>query len=135
MFGDVDLACEPLIDRTRTGEKRAADERLAKRCVIRSACDRSSQSRRSRWGRMRQTTRELKREMTPRSLEEFFVTYQADNPVGDEVTRLTLTGSSVGALYRGARRLKGTVVALMGDPCLARSQRLGDLVVPRRPCR
>ena len=62
---------------------------------------------------MPQTTRELKRETTPRSLAEFFVIHQADNPVGDEVARLTLIGSPVGALYRGARRFRNTMVALV----------------------
>ena len=62
---------------------------------------------------MPQTTRELKRETTPRSLLEFFVIYQADNPVGDEVTTMTLIGSPAGAVYRMARRLRNTMVALV----------------------
>jgi hypothetical protein len=62
---------------------------------------------------MPQTTRELKHETTPRSLAEFFVIHQADNPVGDEVARLTLIGSPVGALYRAARRFRNTMVALV----------------------
>jgi hypothetical protein len=62
---------------------------------------------------MPETPRELKRETTPRSLAEFFVIFQAENPVGEEVARLTLIGSPVGALYRDARRLRNTMVALV----------------------
>jgi len=32
--------------------------------------------------------------------------------VGDEVVRLTVIGAPVGALYRGARRFRNTMVAL-----------------------
>ena len=62
---------------------------------------------------MPQSTRELKRETMPRSLLEFFVIYQADNPVADEVTRMTFIGSPVGAYYRMVARFRNAIVALL----------------------